>query len=147
MIDGHRVAKRHIELIEYERFVEMPGQLGVTIHYGYLTPTATFVRRLKLIGDAEQESGHQVDGKRTGMVVVNNQHDIRLGLRHPLSSSFVAAKQRFPIGLTGLAMVDGRTNGGNMRRRDAADNFNHHGSPKRWARREDFLLGPCRPSA
>ena len=52
-----------------------------------------------------------VSGKCTGMVVVNDQRDIRIGLRHPLSSAFVAAKQRSPIGLTGLAMVHGGTDG------------------------------------
>src|SRR6185437_14775748 len=82
----------------------------------------------KAFGAAQGEGRDHLQRKRRGMVVIDQEHDIRLQLRQPLLREFVAGKDLLPIGLAALAIVERRADRWHMRGGDTCEKLSHGSS-------------------
>src|SRR5215469_8495657 len=86
----------------------------------------TLVGNRKLRRAADGESGNNLERKRRGVIVVDDDHDIRPDLLNPFFRAFESAEYRAPIGFVCLAVVPGSANGRNMRAGNAGDDPGHY---------------------
>ncbi len=125
VIDLHLVDDGEVELVQNDRLGDMRRELGMALHHRYRTRPPAFVRGRKLGGAAEREGRNDLDREGGGMVVVDHDGDVGLGLRHPLLRSLESGKDPLPIRLLGLLVVDCRADRRHMRRRHSCDDPSH----------------------
>ncbi len=115
VIDFHLVADGQIELVEDAGLRDVRGQRRMAYRDRHRPRTPAFVGRRKFRRAAEREGRDHLDREGRGVIVVNDDRDIRLGLAHPLLRFLKAREHPLPIGLLGLAVVERRADGGHMR--------------------------------
>src|SRR5262249_32049872 len=74
---------------------------------------------------AECKGRHDLDRERGGVVVVDHDGDVRLGLGHPLLGFFETGEHPFPVGLLGLLVVDRGADRRHVRRRNSCNDPSH----------------------
>ena len=85
MIDRHFIRDGHVEFIENQRFGQMPGEFGVPLHHGHRARTEALIGDGELVGNANQEGGNDLQGKRGRMVVVDHDGDVGRQIRQPFA--------------------------------------------------------------
>src|SRR5262245_20381413 len=93
---------------------------------GHGPRTPSLVRRLELVGAADRERRNHVEAERGGVIVVDQEHDVRRVLCHPATRSVKALEQRHPIRLRGLAQVHRRADRRHVRACDACGDLRHY---------------------
>src|SRR6266404_5535579 len=82
--------------------------------------------RIELLRAPDGKRRHDVETESRGVIVVDQEYDIRLLLRDPAFGEVVAGKHRRPIGIPCFAVVERRANRRDMRGRDASGDASHY---------------------
>jgi hypothetical protein len=77
----------------------------------------------------QREGRNELHGEGGRVIVVDDDCHIRLGLRHPFLGFLETAEYPLPVGLLGLAVVERRTDGGNVGRAYTCDDCCHGSLP------------------
>jgi hypothetical protein len=97
----------------------MAGELRMADHLRHRARTPALVGRHVFGRGADREGRNQIEAERVGVIVVDQEDDIRLLLLQPLLGEVIAIEDRLPIRLRGLAKVECCTNRRHMRCVDA----------------------------
>ncbi len=103
----------------------MRGERRIALDHRHRPRPPALVGRRKLRRAAERESRDHLDRERRGVIVVDDDGDVGLGLPHPLLRLLEAREHPLPIRLLGLAVVERRADGGHMRRTYSCDDSGH----------------------
>ena len=125
VIDRHLVDDGEVEFVEDDRLGDVPGEIGMALHHRHRARAPALVGGRELFGAAQSEGRNDLERERRGVVVVDEDDHVRLGLFHPLLGRLVALEERLPIGIAHAVTVDRRADGRHMRGRDACDDPSH----------------------
>src|SRR5262249_45074742 len=125
VIDRHLVDDGEVELVEDHRLGDVRGERRMTLYDRHRARAPALVGRRKVRRAAERERGNEIDRESRSVVVIDDNGDIGLGLAHPFLRLLEAREYALPIGLLGLAVVDGCPDGGHMRRTYTCDDPGH----------------------
>ena len=103
MIDLHLVDDGKIELIENDGLRDMRRERGMTFHDRHGAGSPALIGGGKFRRAAEREGRDHIDGEGGGMVVIDHDGNVRLGLRHPVLGLLEAGEYPLPVGLLGPA--------------------------------------------
>ena len=129
VIDLHLVDDGEVELVENDGLRDVRGERGMALDHRHRARAPALVGGRKLRRAAEREGRDHLHREGGGVVVVDHDRDVRLGLRHPFLGFLEAREHPLPIGLLGLAVVERRPDGGNMRRAYTCDDLCHGSLP------------------
>jgi hypothetical protein len=93
---------------------EVPGELWMAVHCRHWTRAKAFVRHRKIRSRAQQECGDQLQRKRIGVIVVDEDGDIGFKLREPFARRDGAVEVWFPVLVACVALVERGADGRNM---------------------------------
>ena len=125
VIDLHLVADGEIELVEDDRLRDVRGELRMALHHRHRARSPAFVGGREFRRAAEREGRDDLDRERRGVIVVDDDGDVGLGLRHPLLGFLEAREHPLPVRLLGLLVVDRRADRRHVRRRHSCDDPSH----------------------
>ena len=129
VIDLHLVDDGQVEAVENDRRRDVRGKLRMPFHHRHRARTPALVGGRKLRRGAEREGRDHLDRKRRGVIVIDRDHDVGLGLRHPLLGLLEAGEHPLPVRLLGLLVVDRGADGRHVRRGNSCDDFRHGSLP------------------
>ncbi len=115
VIDFHLVADGEVELVEDHRLRDMRGQRRMALDHRHRPRAPALVGWRELGGAAQRESRDQIDRECRGVIVIDDDGDVGLGLAHPLLRFLEAREHPLPVRLLGLAVVERRADGGHVR--------------------------------
>jgi hypothetical protein len=114
MIDIHLVRDSDVELVENQRLSYVPAKIGSAFHSRDRTRAPAFIRRLELRSASQCEGRNQIEAESGRVIIVDKDDDVGRVARHPFPGGFESIEQGLPVGLPGLAMIDGRADGGDV---------------------------------
>jgi hypothetical protein len=129
VVDLHLVDDGDVELVEDQRLRDMGGEFRVALDDRHRARTPALVGRRKLGCTAERKCRDQVDREGGRVIVIDDDRDIRLGLPHPFLRLHESGKHPLPIRFLRAAIVEGGTDGGNVRRSNTCDDLGHDSLP------------------
>jgi hypothetical protein len=129
VIDRHRVDDRHVEFVEDAALRDVPGEIGVPLHFRHRARPPALVGDREAVGAADREGRDEGHVERRGVVVIDQDHDIGFGVALIGARKLVAGEDRLPIGLVRLPVVHRRADRGDVARRDACGDAGHVSSP------------------
>jgi hypothetical protein len=106
VVDVHLIHERQVEFFEHDAIRDVPGERGMPVHHRDAARAPALVGRREGVRAADRERRHHVERERGGVVVVDEDHDIRALLRHPATRPFIAGKDRRPVRMRGAAAVE-----------------------------------------
>ena len=80
VIDFHLVADGEIELVEDDRLRDVRGERRMALDHRHRARAPAFVGRREFRGAAEREGRDQIDRERRGVIVIDDDRHIGLGL-------------------------------------------------------------------
>ena len=95
-------------------------------HLGHRTRTPALVRNREFGRGAYRKRRNDVEAEGVGVIVVDEEDDVRLLILQPLLGEVIALEDLLPIGLGGLAEVERGTDRGYVRGVDARRDTGHH---------------------
>ena len=105
MIDLHLVDDGEVELVEDDRLRDMRGELGMPLHHRHRPRAPAFVGGRKFRRAAERESRDHLDRECGGVVVVDHDGDVGLGLAPSTACDFSKPENtRFQYGSSVLPL-------------------------------------------
>ena len=107
VVDLHLVAQRQIELVEDHRLRDVRGELGMALHHRHRTRAPALVGDREFRRGAEREGRDDLHRERRGVVVVDADDDVGLGLAR--STPWSARSPRTPAASTALRCDDCRS--------------------------------------
>ena len=125
VIDQHLLAHRHVELVGDELLDQVPGQRGIARVRARDRQAPSLIRMLVLGRSADREGRHLVEEEVEAVIVVENDHDIRLLLRQPLMGGAKPVEERLPIRIALQPFGDRIADRGDVRGADPADDGRH----------------------
>ena len=128
VIHRHFIGDGHVEFVEYERLRQVPREFGMALNRWNRPRTETLVRDGKSIRHSDQKGRNDVQRKGVGMIVVDDDGNVRRQFGEPLAGWLIAFEQRVPVRRGGLTLVHRDPDGRNVRTRDSCDDFRHHSS-------------------
>jgi len=108
VVDLHLVDDGEVELVQDDRLGDMRGELGMALDHRHRARPPPFVGGRELGRAAEREGRHDLDREGGGMVVVDHDRHVGLGLGHPFLRALEAGEDPLPVRLLGLLVVDRR---------------------------------------
>ena len=105
VVDIHLVDDRHVEFVEDQALCNMPGEIGMADDIGHLARTPAFVRRRIALAAADREGRDELHVEGGCMVVIDQDHNIRLFLLLPFAGPVVPGEDRAEIIVALLALV------------------------------------------
>ena len=104
------------------------GKLGMALHHRHRPRAPALVGDREFGGGAERKGRDHLDRERRGVVVVDHDADVRLGLRHPFLGALEALEHALPVRLAGAVIVDRGADRRHVRRRHSCDDPSHGAS-------------------
>ena len=115
VIHIHLVHDGHVELIENQRLRQMRREFRMAFYHRHRPRPPALIGGWKLRRTTQREGGNDLEGKRGGVIVVDEDDHVHVLFGDPLFGEIKALEYRLPIGLLGLAEVNGGADRRNMR--------------------------------
>ena len=90
MIDIHLVDGRQIEIVLNHRLGDMTGKVRMALDRRHRARSPPFVGGMERRRAADREGRNKLEAERVRMVVIDQENDVRLVLRHPFLGELVA---------------------------------------------------------
>ncbi len=129
VVDLHLVDDGEVELVEDHGLRDVRGERGMALHHRHRARTPALVGRRKLRRATECEGRDHLHREGRGVVVIDHDGHVGLGLGHPFLGLLEAREHPLPVGLLGLAIVERRPDGGDVRRPNTCDDLCHGSLP------------------
>jgi hypothetical protein len=126
VVDIHLVDDGEIEIVLDHRLRDVARQLRMADQLGHRARAPALVGDREFGRGADRKGRDDIEAEGVGVIVVDQENDVRLLVLHPLLGEFVTAEDLLPVGLAGLAEVERRAHGRNMRGINARGNMGHH---------------------
>ena len=124
----HLVDDGQVKIVLNHRLRNVRGQFRVADDRGHRARSPAFVGGLKLCRRANGEGRNHVQAESRGVVVVDQENDIRRVVLDPLLGKVVALEHGLPIGLIAFAQVKRGTNRRHVGGVNAGGDLGHSGA-------------------
>ena len=128
VVDVHLVDDRQVKIALDHRLRDVGRELGMSLDDRHRSRPPALVGGRKALGAADCERRDDIEAERRCVVVVDQQHYIGPAGGDPALGEIKSLEHLGPVRIARAAIVERRTDGGDMRGRDAGGDPSHAAS-------------------